>query len=83
MKTNFLLLAATAVFAGSSSLWAQVDETVSFPREFRKWATVKSVLVGPQSAAFATEGGIHHIYANDKALEGYDTSKFPDVSVIV
>ena len=76
-------MAATAVLASSFSLWAQVDETVSFPKEFRKWATVKSVLVGPQSAAFATEGGIHHIYANDKALEGYDTGKFPDGSVIV
>lgn len=83
MKINFLLLAASAVLASSASLWAQVDETISFPREFRKWATVKSVLVGPQSAAFATEGGIHHIYANDKALEGYDTGKFPDGSVIV
>jgi hypothetical protein len=41
------------------------------------------VLVGPQSAAFATEGGIHHIYANEKAVEGYETGKFPDGSVIV
>src|SRR5689334_13476585 len=83
MKTNFLILVATAFFSGSSFLWAQVDDTVSFPRQFRKWATVKSVVVGPQSAAFATEGGIHHIYANDKALEGYDSGKFPDGSVIV
>ncbi len=82
MKNKLLLLAAT-VFAGSSSLWAQVDEPVPFPREFRKWATVKSVLVGSQSAAFATEGGIHHIYANDKAQAGYDTGKLPDGSVIV
>jgi Cytochrome P460 len=43
----------------------------------------KSVLVGPQSVAFATEGGIHHIYANDKALQGYDSGKFPDGLVIV
>jgi Cytochrome P460 len=40
-------------------------------------------LVGPQSAAFATEGGIHHIYANEKVFEGYDTGKFPDGSGIV
>jgi hypothetical protein len=78
-----LMLFVTSVFAGSFSLWAQLDDAVSFPREFRKWAHVKSVLVGPQSAAFATEGGIHHIYANDKALEGYNTGKFSDGSVIV
>ena len=42
-----------------------------------------SLLVGPQSPAFASEGGIHHIYANAKALEGYETGKFPDGSMIV
>jgi hypothetical protein len=77
------LLLAAAVFSGGLSLWAQFDDRAAFPKEFRKWAHVKSVLVGPQSAAFATEGGIHHIYANDKAREGYQTGKFPDGSVIV
>lgn len=74
---------AAAVLVGGSSLWAQLDDAAQFPKEFRKWAHVKSVLVGPESAAFATEGGIHHIYANEKALEGYETGKFPDGSVIV
>jgi len=64
-------------------LQAALDEASGFPAEFRKWAHVKSVLVGPQSAAFATEGGIHHIYASDKALEGYQTGRFPDGAVIV
>ena len=83
MKKNMLILLSTAALAGSFPLWAQLDDSVPFPKEFRRWAHVKSVLVGPQSAAFATEGGIHHIYANDKALEGYDTGHFPDGSVIV
>ena len=83
MKKSVLMLLATAVSAGGLSLWAQSDDIASFPKEFRKWAHVKSVLVGPQSAAFATEGGIHHIYANEKALEGYKTGKFPVGSVIV
>ena len=83
MKKSMLLLLATAVSAGGFSPAAQLDSAAQFPKEFRKWAHVKSVLVGPQSAAFATEGGIHHIYANGKALEGYKTGKFPDGSVIV
>jgi hypothetical protein len=83
VKKNMVLLLATAVSAGGFSLWAQLSDTALFPKEFRKWAHVKSVLVGPQSAAFATEGGIHHIYANEKALEGYKTGKFPHGSVIV
>lgn len=83
MRKAILMLSPIAVLIVSFALSAQTDETPSFPKEFRKWAHVKSVLVGPQSAAFATEGGIHHIYANDKALEGYDSGKFPDGSVIV
>src|SRR5919204_4102650 len=82
MQRNIWILFATAVFAVGLCAWAGDDRT-PFPADFRKWAHVKSVLVGPQSSAFATEGGIHHIYANDKALEGYDSGIFPDGSVIV
>src|SRR5262249_4835920 len=39
--------------------------------------------VGPQSAFFETAGGIHHIYANDKAMEGCRTGNFPDGSTLV
>jgi len=83
VKRNMVLLFATVFSVGGVSLLAQLDDAAPFPKEFRKWAHVKSVLVGPQSPAFATEGGIHHIYANEKALEGYETGKFPDGSVIV
>jgi hypothetical protein len=83
VKKSVLMLLATAVSGGGFSLWAQPDEIAPFPKEFRKWAHVKSVLVGPQNPAFATEGGIHHIYANEKGLEGYQTGQFPDGSVIV
>ena len=83
MRRAIVTLSALAVLVVSFALSAQTDDTASFPKEFRKWAHVKSALVGPQSAAFATEGGIHHIYANDKALEGYNSGKFPEGSVIV
>lgn len=83
MKRSLILLLAAVVSSGGFLLRAQLDEAAPFPTEFRKWAHVKSVLVGPQSAAFATEGGIHHIYANEKALEGYETGKFPDGSTLV
>jgi len=82
VKKAMWVLIAAAVLTGVLTL-CQTDGTASFPKEFRRWAHVKSVLVGPQSNAFATEGGIHHIYANEKALEGYDSGNFPDGSVIV
>jgi len=83
MRNAIQMLSSIAVLLVSFAVSAQTNEASSFPKEFRKWVHVKSVLVGPQSAAFATEGGVHHIYANDKAVEGYDSGKFPDGSVIV
>lgn len=83
MRRAILLLFVSPLVVSCFALWAQTDATTSFPKEFRRWPHVKSVVVGPQSNAFATEGGIHHIYANEKALEGYDSGKFPDGSVIV
>lgn len=39
--------------------------------------------MGPQSPFFARVGGLHHIYANEKAMEGYRTGRFPEGSVLV
>lgn len=39
---------------------------------------MKSTLIGPQHARFATNGGLHHVYANEKALAGYKRGQFPD-----
>ena len=69
------------------SLWVclnAADNAVDqFPAGYRQWVHVKSALIGPQFPAFATEGGIHHIYANDKAMQGLRTGQFSDGSVLV
>lgn len=96
MRTRFLLVLAAPICGlwlgglgllglgfPSTMVRADADLTIPFPADYRTWAHVKSVLVGPASAAFATEGGIHHIYANTPALEGYRTGRFPDGSVVV
>jgi hypothetical protein len=56
---------------------------VPFPAEYRKWAVARSLVVGPDSKSFATNGGFHHYYANEKAMEGFRTGQFPDGSVVV
>ena len=66
---------------GSAS--ARPPDAVPFPADYRTWAHVKSTLVGPQSAFAASQLGIHHIYANAQAVEGYRTGKFPDGSILV
>ena len=63
---------------------AQTDgNNVSYPVGYRRWAHVKSTLIGPQHPRYESNGGLHHFYANDKALEGYRTGKFPDGAVLV
>src|SRR4030095_3193602 len=79
----FLALAATLIVTWSLSLWAMPNDAVPYPAGYRRWARVMSGLIGPQSPAFALNGGIHHIYANEKAMEGYRTGRFPDGSVLV
>lgn len=76
-------MSAVGLLIGCSCLAARAADQIPFPSEYRKWATVKSVLIGPHSPAFATEAGIHHIYANSKALEGYEAGIFPDGSILV
>jgi hypothetical protein len=56
---------------------------VPFPVDYRKWAVAKSLVVGPEAKNFATVGGFHHYYANEKAVEGFRTGQFPDGSVVV
>ena len=67
----------------SFSSWAGTNDTIPYPAGYRQWAHVKSALIGPQSPSFESFGGLHHIYANEKAMEGYRTGRFPDGSVIV
>lgn len=56
---------------------------VAYPDGYRDWHHVKSMVIQPGHGLYEAFGGIHHLYANRKALEGYRTGKFPDGSVIV
>jgi hypothetical protein len=57
--------------------------TADYPNGYRTWTHVKSALISQSHPAAEAEGGIHHIYANAKAVEGYRTGQFPDGSVVV
>jgi hypothetical protein len=56
---------------------------VPYPEGYRQWVRVKTAIIGPQSKAFKRFGGIHHIYANAKAMEGYKTGQFADGAILV
>lgn len=64
-------------------MWARTNDPIPYPAGYRQWTHVKSALIGPESPSFESFGGLHHIYANEKAMDGYRTGRFPDGSVIV
>jgi hypothetical protein len=75
-------IAVAAVFA-TAAILAERKTDVPYPRDFRSWQHVKSIVIGPEHKSFPMRGGIHHYYANDQAMKGYRTGKFPNGSVIV
>jgi len=76
------LAAAFALVCGVSTL-AQTGATVSFPEHYRMWVHVKTTVIGPRSPNFARNGGMHVFYANEGAVEGYRTGRFPDGAILV
>lgn len=77
------LLVAGAVLA-LSALSASAEQTaVTYPEGYRDWRHVKTMVINEGHPLFESFGGIHHLYANRKALEGYAAGRFPDGAVIV
>src|SRR5262249_43200245 len=56
---------------------------VPYPTGYRQWTHVKSMVVLPASSAYATGGGMHHVYANAAAMAGFSSGRFADGSVLV
>lgn len=79
----WVLLVLGLFVLGGLSIRAQSADNVAYPSGYRRWTLVKTVLIGTQSPAFKDSGGIHHIYANEKSMEGYATGKFPDGAIFV
>ncbi len=74
-------LAALAFVVNAAPAVSADAPQVPYPDGYRDWRHVKSMVIQPGHALHESFGGIHHLYANKKALEGYKTGKFPDGSV--
>lgn len=59
------------------------EPVVPYPEGYRDWHHVKSMVIEEGHPLYASFGGIHHIYANDQALEGYRNGSFEDGSIII
>ncbi len=75
LAISLCMMPGVPVFAG--------DNAVPYPQGYRDWYHVKSMVIEEGHALYDAFGGIHHIYANNKARQGYKTGTFPDGAVIV
>ncbi len=75
-------VALLLALAGAPALAAD-PAPVPYPEGYRGWTHVKSMVINPGHPLYEAFGGIHHLYANRKALQGYPSGKYPDGAVIV
>lgn len=80
LRSSIRKLLALGVLS-TSVVWA-VDSG-QYPENFRRWVHVGTGVILPGGTFPQNEQGMHHIFANQKALDGYASGDFPDGSVIV
>ncbi len=83
-KILLSILLITGLIITSAYLPNPSQNEVPYPEGYRNWTHIKSMILEKGHPLYEAFGGIHHIYANKKALEGYRAgNKFKDGSIIV
>lgn len=79
------LLALCLGMAALAQKPAPLTEQVPYPKGYREWVHVKSMIIyDERHPLFSAFGGIHHIYANAVAMKALKTGKpFDDGAVLV
>ena len=80
MHQRLLLVGALSM---APPVFAADAAPVPYPQGYRQWTHVKSMTINEGHALYGAFGGIHHLYANSKAEQGYKTGQFPNGAVIV
>jgi len=81
MKSVSILGAATAVgltVIMTAAFRTGAPDTIAYPEGYRRWTHVKSAF----TKLGQPDQGFHHIYANEKAIEGFKAGKFPDGAML-
>ena len=84
MKCLYIISLAVVACIGATSFTYKepVDNPILYPEGYRRWTHIKSGIVGPEHPNVKYRG-FNHVYANDKAFQGYESGIFPEGSVIV
>jgi hypothetical protein len=76
------MLVLAAALSMSAPTFAADAVAVPYPEGYRQWTHVKSMTIHQGHHLYDAFGGVHHLYANKKAEQGYRSGKFADGSVI-
>ena len=79
MKRLLLVLSATLTMTGT----ALAADKVKYPWGYRNWAHVKSMVINADHPLANPFAGLHHVYANGKAMKGLKSGKHEDGAVLV
>lgn len=79
MRNHLIITSLTLVL----SFPVGAGEGPDYPEGYRLWTHVKSMTIHPGHPLENPFLGIHHLYANPQALEGYRAGDFGDGSVVV
>jgi hypothetical protein len=84
MKSFYIIsLGIVALIVATSFTYDEpIDNPIPYPEGYRRWTHIKSNIVGPEHSNVKYRG-FNHVYANDKAFQGYTSGTFPEGSVIV
>ncbi len=78
MKRLFLV---PVLFFGSA--FSSEPTLLGYPSGYRQWTHVKTVHIRSGHPLHHLFGGVHHIYANKQAMEGYKRGKFGNGATLV
>lgn len=80
----WVAVAALAAFSFGVALAEDGVKQVKYPDGYRNWTHVKSMVIQEGHPLYEAFGGIHHVYANDKALKALKKGlPFPKDAVLV
>lgn len=83
IMTRIAFIAAVTIFCAWAVADAQRESSVDYPSGYRSWQHVKSMIIQPGHPLEDPFSGIHHVYANDKAMSGLGNSRYTDGAVFV
>ncbi|MGI9287295.1 MAG: cytochrome P460 family protein [Pseudomonadales bacterium] len=80
-RLSLTLVAVVATVCGAKAISDNVS--VDYPSDYRTWQHVKSMIIQPGHPLEEPFGGIHHIYANAKAMSGLSNGQYEDGAIFV